>query len=264
MASAAGVVPSALVVIPARLASTRLPEKMLLAETGKPLVQHTYETACTARLPAGVVVATDHPRILEAVAGFGGRAVLTSPQASSGTDRVAEIAQHQDDYAVFVNLQGDEPELPGEVIDQVIRLLVEHPQAAMATLAVPIRSRELLLDPSCVKVVCDHQGRALYFSRSPIPYPRTWDETLLHRQPPVFLQHLGLYAYRRDFLLRWPRLPPCDLEQIESLEQLRALAAGVTIQVGVTAHASKGIDTLEDYRAFVARQQAQAQRPCGG
>lgn len=246
-------VPRTLVVIPARLGSTRLPEKMLLAQTGKPLIQHTFETARSAQLPLAVVVATDHPRIRDVVVGFGGEAVLTNPAARSGTDRVAEIAVQRPDIDLFVNLQGDEPELPGALIDQVIQLLHDSPEASMATLAVPIRTRDRLFDPSCVKVVCNARGQALYFSRSPIPYPRDWDERLLANQPPLFLQHLGLYAYRRELLVRWPTLPVSALETTESLEQLRALEAGETIQVGITSHAAKGIDTWDDYQAFVAR-----------
>ncbi|GIW94436.1 MAG: 3-deoxy-manno-octulosonate cytidylyltransferase [Pirellulaceae bacterium] len=243
----------AMVVIPARLESTRLPQKMLLADTGQPLIQHTYQAALAARLPVEVLVATDHPSILEAVEKFGGKAVLTDPAAQSGTERLAEVAATRADIELFVNLQGDEPELPGALIDQVIDLLVEHPDVPMATLAVPIRDRRLLDDPSCVKVVCDARGRALYFSRSRIPFPRTWDDTYLGAEPPIFLQHLGLYAYRRELLLQWKRLPAQRLERIESLEQLRALENGLPVQVGRTEHASKGIDTPEDYRAFVQR-----------
>jgi 3-deoxy-manno-octulosonate cytidylyltransferase (CMP-KDO synthetase) len=241
------------VVIPARLASTRLPGKMLLRETGKPLIQHTYESACSASRPLGVVIATDHPSIADEVAAFAGDCQLTSPTARSGTDRVAEVAAEMENVDIFVNVQGDEPEIEGPSIDQVIELLERHPDADMATLATPIRSRRQLEDPSCVKVVFDHSGRALYFSRSPIPYAREWREELLESEPARFHQHLGIYAYRREFLLRFPKLLPSEAESLESLEQLRVLHAGYSILVGVTAHQAVGIDTWDDYRAFVSR-----------
>jgi 3-deoxy-manno-octulosonate cytidylyltransferase (CMP-KDO synthetase) len=241
------------IVIPARLASTRLPRKLLLAETGKPLIQHTYEAALRATLPDGVCVATDHEEIYRAVQSFGGQVVMTDPNAASGTDRVAEVARAMADVAVFVNVQGDEPELAGESIDLVIRLLEEHPEAAMATLATPIRRRAQFEDPACVKVVFDAQHRAMYFSRSPIPHPRTWTDDLLQANPPHFHQHVGLYAYRRDFLLRLAQMPESPLEKLEKLEQLRALQAGYPIMVGVVDEPTFGIDTPEDYRAFVEK-----------
>lgn len=243
-----------LVVIPARLASTRLPQKLLLSETGKPLIQHTYEGALRAKLPSAVCVATDHVRIQAVVESFGGQAILTSPEAQSGTDRVAEVARSRPDVELLVNVQGDEPEIRGETIDRAIGLLREHPKAEMATMATPIRSRAQLDDPACVKVVCDDEGRAMYFSRSVIPYPRQWDERWLAEER--FLQHIGIYAYRRDALLRLTALPPHPLEQMESLEQLRALAAGFTIRVAVIDEPTVGIDTPEDYRAFVSRAES--------
>jgi len=244
---------SSYIVIPARLASTRLPRKLLLSETGKPLIQHTYEAARRAASPAGVCVAADHEEIAAAVRGFGGQVRMTSPLCASGTDRVAEVARQMPDVGVFVNVQGDEPELSGAAIDLVVELLERDPQAVMATLATPIRRREQLEDPACVKVVVDQRGRALYFSRSPIPYPRQWDDRLLSAEPATFYQHLGLYAYRRDFLLRIASLPQTPLEKLESLEQLRVLESGYDIAVGTVAEPTVGIDTLADYRAFVER-----------
>lgn len=241
------------VVIPARLESTRLPRKMLLRETGKPLIQHTYEAVRLATRPLGVMIATDHPSIAEEAAAFSGECRMTSPAARSGTDRVAEVAAQIDNVEIFVNVQGDEPEMAGSSIDQVIELLENNPDAAMATLATPIRSRRQLEDPSCVKVVFDQAGRALYFSRSPIPFVRDWNDGLLEAEPPRFYQHLGIYAYRRDFLLRMSQLPQSDAECLESLEQLRVLHAGYSILVGVTHHRAVGIDTWDDYRAFVSR-----------
>lgn len=241
------------IVIPARLASSRLPRKLLLRETGKPLIQHTYEAAQRARRPAGVLVAADHEEIAAVVRQFGGQVVLTDPAAACGTDRVAEVARARPDIDIFVNWQGDEPEVSGQAIDQVIALLEGHSQADMATLATPIRRREHLQDPACVKVVCNALGEALYFSRSPIPHPRQWDDALLTRDPPCFLQHVGLYAYRRDFLLEITRLPPSPLEELEKLEQLRVLSAARKILVSRIDEATVGIDTWDDYRAFVSR-----------
>lgn len=257
------------IIIPARLASTRLPRKLLLAETGQTLIEHTYRAAQRARRPYGVCVACDHPDIYEAVSAFGGHAVMTDPNAPSGTDRVAEVAQKMEGTAIIVNLQGDEPDLAGESIDLVIRLLEEEPAAVMATLATPVRSREQLLDPSCVKVVFDSNRRAMYFSRSPIPCPRQWDDQLLKADPPLFYQHIGLYAYRREFLLTLAKMPPAALERTESLEQLRVLAAGYAILVGVVDEPTFGIDTPEDYRRFVERRRSplrslSASAACGG
>jgi len=242
-----------IVVIPARLASTRLPQKMLLRETGKPLIQHTYEAAKKAARPSAVIVATDHEEIVSAVKAFGGRVMMTSADARTGTDRVAEVATQMPDVDVFVNVQGDEPEISATAIDQVIELLEQNSQAVMSTLATPIRSKSQLQDPACVKVVFDNQRRALYFSRSPIPFAREWHDRLLTDFPPHFYQHLGIYAYRRDFLLQLARLPASDAEKLESLEQLRVLSAGYPIFVGTVTHHGTGIDTWDDYRAFVSR-----------
>jgi len=241
------------IVIPARLESTRLPRKLLLCETGKTLLEHTHIAARGARRPMGICVAADDEAIAAEVRRFGGDARLTDPAAASGTDRVAEVAATLHDVDIVVNVQGDEPELAGESIDLVIQLLEENPQAVMSTLATPIRRRDQLEDPACVKVVFDSAGRALYFSRSPIPHPRRWDDALLTADPPHFYQHVGLYAYRREFLLQLARMPQSDLEKLESLEQLRVLSAGYTILVGVVDEPTFGIDTPEDYRAFVKR-----------
>ncbi|HJT36501.1 MAG TPA: 3-deoxy-manno-octulosonate cytidylyltransferase [Pirellulales bacterium] len=245
---------NSVIIIPARLASTRLPRKLLLRETGKSLIQHTYEAARRARWPSGVCVATDHEEIAAEVRSFGGIAEMTSPDCPSGTDRVAEVARRMTDVDLVVNVQGDEPELEGQSIDAAVELLESRPDVMMATLATPIRQRDKLLDPACVKVVFDTSGRALYFSRSPIPHARKWDDRLLEADPPHFLQHIGLYAYRRDFLLSLAAMPPSPLEQIEKLEQLRVLQAGHSIAVAVVPHATLGIDTPQDYAAFVDRQ----------
>jgi 3-deoxy-manno-octulosonate cytidylyltransferase (CMP-KDO synthetase) len=244
------------VVIPARLASTRLPQKMLLCDTGKPLLQHTYESACAANRPDAVVVATDHLEIARAVERFGGTVVLTSPDCPSGTDRVAEAARQMPDARILVNVQGDEPEISPAAIDRLIALLEDNPFAGMTTLATPLRDPEQLANPACVKVVCDNAGRALYFSRSPIPYVRDTPAArglAPFNQPALFFQHLGIYAYRREELLRFAALEPSTLEQAEKLEQLRLLQTGGVIVVDTIQHASSGIDTPADYAAFVAR-----------
>ena len=244
------------IVIPARLASSRLPRKLLLAETGKPLLQHTYEAACRSRRASEVIIAADHPEIAHAVVRFGGRVQMTDPAAPSGTDRVAEVAMRLPNAGIIVNVQGDEPELSGEAIDTAIRMLEESSTAVLSTLATPIRSRAQLEDPACVKAVFDAAGRAMYFSRSPVPHPREWDHSLLTAEPPLFYQHVGLYAYRRDFLVRLAQMPQSQLEKVEKLEQLRVLEAGFRIMVGVVDEPTFGIDTPEDYRAFVEKRKA--------
>jgi 3-deoxy-manno-octulosonate cytidylyltransferase (CMP-KDO synthetase) len=258
--------PRSYVVIPARYGSTRLPRKMLLRETGKTLLQHTYEAARAAKRPTGVLVATDHAEIAAEVERFRGDFVMTGADCASGTDRVAEVARKLPRAEIVVNVQGDEPELSPESIDRVIELLEQNPAAGMATLATPISSPEQLADPACVKVVFDSSGRAMYFSRSPIPFVR--DATTLSdsragaspppafNNPPLFYQHLGIYAYRREVLLEVASMRPSSLELAERLEQLRMLQSGGTISVGVVAHAAGGIDTPGDYAAFVARRRA--------
>ena len=236
------------IVIPARYASSRLPAKPLLRETGKYLIQHVYERAYESKADA-VIVATDDRRILDAVESFGGRAVMTRADHPSGTDRVAEVAE-QLDAEIIVNVQGDEPMIEPATLDLLPRLLQQDPEAEMATLAVPISSLEQWRDPNCVKVVRDRYGRALYFSRSPIPFVRD-GEPNLSKPSSQFLQHLGLYAYRRGFLLGLAKRPLEPLEELEKLEQLRVLALGCRIQVGVVPHAHRGVDTPADYQRFV-------------
>jgi len=245
------------IVIPARLASTRLAEKLLLAQTGKPLIAHTYQAAQRSRLASGVTLAVDHSRLAQVAQQIGAHWVMTDPLAASGTDRVAEVALGRPEVDLFVNVQGDEPEIAGESIDFLIELLERTPDAAIATLATPIRLRKDLEDPACVKVVRSHAGMALYFSRSAIPYPRDGYPEFESGQLDTshsYLQHLGIYAYRRDFLVNLDKLPQSELERIEKLEQLRFLQAGHRIVVGVVPHATRGIDTREDYDAFLARQ----------
>jgi 3-deoxy-manno-octulosonate cytidylyltransferase (CMP-KDO synthetase) len=244
-----------IVVIPARYASTRLPRKMLLRETGKSLLQHTYEAASQAKRPDLVVIATDHPEIARDAESFGAQVVMTSAACQSGTDRVAEVARQLTHADVLVNVQGDEPEISPDAIDRLVEMMETNPTAGMATLSTPLRTPEQLANPACVKVVFDSRGRALYFSRSPIPFLRDPAARGLapFNSPPIYYQHLGLYAYRRDALLAFAALPPTSLEECERLEQLRYLQSGGEILIDVIAHAATGIDTDADYAAFVAR-----------
>lgn len=241
--------------IPARLQSTRLPRKLLLAETGKPLIQYVWEAARQAKSLTEVIVATDSPEIADAVRAFGGRCELTGDHPS-GTDRIAEIVRRSiTEATLIVNIQGDEPELNPDHIDHLVRLMQQHPTAEMATLAAPLATADQVTAPSCVKLVRAADGRALYFSRAPIPFVRDRgiDDVLAAGDRP-WLLHLGVYAYRPDFLLRLTQRPPSPLEQLEKLEQLRALEAGAIIQVGIVQQHSVGIDTAEDYARFVCRQ----------
>ena len=195
-------------------------------------------------------------------AGLGVQTAITRDTHATGSDRLAEVADQLcwPDDLIVVNLQGDEPLIDPACLDQVITLLADDPQANMATLATPLRTLEQYHSPHCVKVVCDGQGNALYFSRSPIPYMRDGVPDLEAR-PPLYFQHVGLYAYRRDFLLQLAALPPAPLERVEKLEQLRALAAGCRIRVGQTESVSLGVDTWEDYHRFVAHSRAASARP---
>lgn len=251
---------SAVIVIPARLGSTRLTEKLLLRDTGKSVLQHTYERAIQSKLASRVIVATDHEKILKEVDSFNGEAVMTDPGATSGTDRVAEVAEELDEFDIIANVQGDEPELNPEHIDLAISRLGSNADAVMSTLSAPILCNSQWHDPACVKVVVSGSGDALYFSRSPIPYVRGAIDAKdgkadadVQCVAAGVLQHIGMYAYRRDFLLTLASLPASRLEQLECLEQLRVLEAGYSISVEKVEHACGGIDTPDDYAAFVAR-----------
>ncbi len=235
------------IVIPARFASTRLPAKPLLRETGKFLIEHVYEQATQVRGAQAVIVATDDGRIRDAVRSFGGEVVMTREDHVSGTDRIAEVAADLPDADVFVNLQGDEPQFDPTAVERLLGLMADG-QANMATLATPIRDRATFENPNSVKVVRADDGRALYFSRSPIPHVRDGQPDFASGR---FLLHLGVYAYRRESLLRIASTPPHPLEESEKLEQLRMLAMGGTIRVDVIPAAHRGVDTPADYAAFV-------------
>jgi 3-deoxy-manno-octulosonate cytidylyltransferase (CMP-KDO synthetase) len=237
------------IVIPARYGSTRLPGKPLLRETGKYLIQHVYERAAQSKLAREVVVATDDPRIESAVRSFGGKAIMTNRRHASGTDRVAEAATRLD-ADIIVNLQGDEPLIDPNAVDFVAELVGRNRHADAATLATPLTDASEWHDPNCVKVVVGDCGQALYFSRSPIPHVRDGRPDFA-RQPFQFFRHVGIYSYRRGFLQQLAAALPSPLEQLEKLEQLRVLAMGRRIQVGVIKERSLGVDTLVDYRRFV-------------
>lgn len=244
---------AATVVIPARFGSTRFPAKIVAAETGKPLVQHVVEQVRQCRRARQIIVATDDQRIVDALKPFGTQCRMTSPTHQSGTDRIAEVARGMDDE-VIVNVQGDEPEIEPEIVDALIERLETTPDD-MATAATPFAPGMDPANPNLVKVVLGIAGRAIYFSRSPIPF---------HREPAQegnadHLLHLGIYAYRRKFLLDFAAWSPTPLEKTEKLEQLRALEHGAAIYVLKVHRATHGIDTPEQYAQFVKRYRQRKQ-----
>jgi 3-deoxy-manno-octulosonate cytidylyltransferase (CMP-KDO synthetase) len=239
-------------IIPARFASTRLPGKPLSDIHGKTMIQRVYERACAARRPDRVLVATDDERIAAVVRGFGGEAVMTSSDHATGTDRLAEAAAASD-AEIVINVQGDEPMLDPRGVDAAADALLADPALPMATLSLPLRSVDEMLAPSVVKVVVDAAGDALYFSRAPIPHlrlgasddPRASASAAVARG--LVRKHVGLYAYRREALLLFPKLPRSPLEEAEGLEQLRALHHGLRVRVvPVDGPAALAVDTPED------------------
>ena len=233
-------------VIPARWASTRFPAKMIAPIAGKPLIQRVVERARQSKLLAEVIVATDDQRIADCVAAIGGRAVMTRADHPSGTDRVAEVAR-KIRCDIVVNIQGDEPLVEPAVIDDLARALARDRSASMATLAQEAGAQDLE-NPNVVKMIVNRQGRAIYFSRHAIPYLRdaAAEPVTARLKRFRFLKHPGMYAYRRDFLLKLVKLPPSPLELAERLEQLRVIENGYTIKVVETTHVSIGVDTPED------------------
>ncbi|HOZ49872.1 MAG TPA: 3-deoxy-manno-octulosonate cytidylyltransferase [Candidatus Hydrogenedentes bacterium] len=232
-----------LAVIPARYASTRFPGKMIAPLAGKPLVWHTYTRACQAASVHRAVVATDDERIADALRPLGVAVVMTRADHASGTDRIAEVAAG-DSAAIVVNVQGDEPLISPATVDAAVNALLAAPEAPMSTVRRRITEPSAISDPNVVKVVCDGRGRALYFSRHPIPYIR--DEADRRGDPQCHWQHIGLYVYRRDFLLRYAQMEQTPLERFEKLEQLRVLENGYSIVVADTEHRCLGVDTPED------------------
>jgi len=226
-------------VIPSRYGAQRFPGKPLALIAGRSLVQRVYEQAAKAQRLDKVIVATEDTRILEAVEAFGGDAMLTSPECATGTDRVAEVARAVDAELVL-NIQGDEPLMRPEMIDQLVEGMQKDAGCVMGTLARKISAPDQLTNPNVVKVVVAGNGNALYFSRSQIPFVRDAGDTA------TFLKHLGIYAYRREFLMKFVALPVSPLEKAEKLEQLRALDNGFSIRVWITPHDSIGVDRPED------------------
>lgn len=252
----------AIVVIPARFGSTRLPGKPILQEakeiTGRYIIEHVYYGASKARLIKKVIVATDDKRIYSIVKQFGGDVEMTPANLSSGTDRIAWVVKNIDavkdlNPSIVVNVQGDEPDICGDMIDEAISILRGDSTAVMSTLANKIEDAQEIIDPHVVKVVLDNNGDALYFSRSPIPYVKDIENYVKEVDKCQFLRHIGLYVYRKDFLLDFPTLPVSRLEEIEGLEQLRVLSNGYKIKVAVIPYNPAGIDTREDFERFLER-----------
>ena len=251
-------------VIPARFSSTRFAAKVLAKDTGKYLIQHTYEQACLAKLPEKVIIAADDEKVVAAAETFGAECIITSVEHKSGTDRIAEAVANMD-VDIIVNLQADEPEIDPGNIDYLARLLIDNPDYPMATLAADFQNTRQVADPNIVKVIItrcvgdmshepratsDEIGRAIYFSRFPIPYDRDKSGVGNVKQ---YLRHLGIYAYHKQFLLKITTLPQTPLEKIEKLEQLRAIENGYKILVGKVEHTCDGIDTPQQYAEFVKR-----------
>ncbi len=228
-------------VIPARYGSQRLAGKVLATIGGKPLVQHVYESAKRAKLLNELCIATEDQRVLDTCKRFGAQARMTSAQHASGTDRIAEVAA-VGSADVYVNIQGDEPMVHPDMIDQLITPFLSDDSVLMTTLMTKIENKKELENPNVVKVITDLRGDALYFSRSVIPFDRDNQAS----SPTTYFRHLGLYAYRRDFLLGFSSLKPSRLEQTEKLEQLRVLENGYRIRVVETPHRTIAVDTIED------------------
>jgi 3-deoxy-manno-octulosonate cytidylyltransferase (CMP-KDO synthetase) len=258
----------AVVVIPARFASTRFPGKPLATIQGKHLIQHVYEQVSTAQLIHAVFVATDDKRIFDAVTSFGGNAIMTSSHHTCGTDRIAEAARNLD-FDIVVNVQGDEPFIRHEMVDDAVNMLLDNELASVSTLVKRTDNMEEILSPNVVKVVMDNEGFALYFSRSPIPFHRDeWKLQMMEQREhdedyintvDFFMQktapqnvycykHIGIYGYKKDALLEFSSLKKSRPEMIEKLEQLRALASGMKIKVKETTYDAFGIDTVEDIK----------------
>lgn len=248
-------------IIPARLASTRLEGKLLLPLAGRPLILHTLEQAKKARFVERVIVATDDEKILNVVRKSGGEAVLTSEKHRSGSDRIAEAAAFLPENSIIVNVQGDEPLISPETIERAVEAILRDENADIATTCEKIETPEDVLNPNVVKVVTDENGYAVYFSRSPIPFPREAVnrhgslEKALQSEPALvslYRKHTGLYVYRREYLLKFTGLEQTKLEKAEILEQLRALENGARIKVVEAAQSSVGVDTKEDFERVSA------------
>ncbi len=238
-------------VIPARYASTRLAQKLLLDLDGKSVLQRTYQQARKAKLITQVVIATDDERIYSHAQSFGAEVYMTSPEHQSGTDRIAELTVKNPDWSIIVNVQGDEPFINPNDIDLALEPFIHDPLAQMTSLYHEITDPEEINNPSNVKVVTDLNGNAMYFSRAAIPFKRNTVDPYVGLRPPqddeVYKKHIGLYAYRRETLLLLAGLPQTTLEKTEKLEQLRALENGIKIKMLKVNSAPIGIDTEQDY-----------------
>lgn len=244
-------------IIPARFASSRLMGKPLADIGGKPMIQHTYQSAKKSKLLDKIIIAVDDEKVFQVVKDFGAEVYMTPKNCTSGSDRIALVAQQISDAAIIVNIQGDEPFIKGKMIDQAIEPLLFDRKVSVSTLARRITNVEEMKSPSVVKVVFDYNNFALYFSRSPIPFVRDAKSNLEKIQSAEIYKHIGLYVYRRDVLLKFTNLKPTDLEQIEKLEQLRFLENGMRVKIVYTEYDSLSVDTpkdLEIARKFYARQ----------
>jgi len=235
---------SAVVIIPARWASTRFPGKPLYEIAGKPLLRHVWERCCRARKTQTTIIATDDMRIAEAAFGWGAEVALTSPIHQSGTDRIAEVARRAPGFSIIINVQGDEALIDPRLIDRMVETLGKKRDIGIVTAAHPFSDARDVVSPNQVKVVIDGARNALYFSRAPIPASKNAESARC-----LFLRHQGVYGFRRATLLQFVRWKPTPLEQCESLEQLRALENGVRVHVLVTKHGSPGVDTPADVEA---------------
>lgn len=244
-------------IIPARFASSRLMGKPLAVIGGKPMIQHTYNSAKKSKLLDKVIIAVDDEKVFQVVKGFGAEAYMTPKDCPSGSDRIALVAEKIPDAEIIVNIQGDEPFIKGKMIDQAIEPLWIDKKVSLSTLARRITNVEEMKSPAAVKVVFDYHNFAMYFSRSPIPFVRDARTNLERVQSAEIYKHIGLYVYRRDVLLKFTTLRPTDLEQIEKLEQLRFLEHGYKMKIVVTEYDSLSVDTPRDLdlaRRFYDRQ----------
>jgi len=232
-----------LAVIPARYSSTRFPGKVIAKIGSWPMIRYVYEAVKESKYINKILIATEDERVREVVESFGGECLITSEEHKSGTDRVAEVANLFPEFSIVINIQGDEPGIEPELIDGVIKNKLQYPEWEVSTAARPFKDNEDPLQPNRVKVVISKKGRALYFSRSLIPFPRN---PINH---PIYL-HLGIYAYEREFLLRFSTLPRSILEDVESLEQLRVIENDFNIGVYITEDSLPGVDTPEDLKAI--------------
>jgi len=255
-------------IIPARYRSIRFEGKPLADILGKPMIQHVYERVCRSKLVSEVIVATDDRRIYEVIRAFGGRVVMTASSHPSGTDRIAEVARKLKSEIV-VNVQGDEPLIEGTVIDKAIRPLLTDKALMMSTVITKLKDPKDWLNPNIVKVVTDKKGNTLYFSRAPIPFPREFNSRRLsanflkaqQRMPEGIYKHIGIYAYRRKFLIKYSKMKPTRLESLEKLEQLRALENGYRIKAVAVNYNPVSVDTPEDLQRVIGFLSSSRPRP---